>query len=117
MKFKLDENLPVEASIILRAAGFDVETIWDEQMAGASDGEVAQVCRQEDRVLITLDWHFSDIRNYPPREYPGIIILHLPQQDKETACAFIKRIPALLAQELVTGKLWIIEEKRLRIRS
>jgi predicted nuclease of predicted toxin-antitoxin system len=31
-KFKLDENLPQEAADLLRNAGYDAATIWDQQM-------------------------------------------------------------------------------------
>lgn len=30
MKFKIDENLPIEAAATLRHAGFDAETVLDE---------------------------------------------------------------------------------------
>ena len=41
MKFKIDENLPVEAAITLRDSGFDAETIGDETLSGAGDQTVA----------------------------------------------------------------------------
>lgn len=116
MKFKLDENLPAEAASCLIAGGHEVETVLDEKMGGAKDVTIASVCRAEGRALITLDWHFADIRNYPPADYPGIVVLNPPGQDKTTVCTFVARIPALVEREVVAGKLWILEEKRLRVR-
>ena len=66
MKFKLDENMPIEAADLLRNAAYDAETVDDEQLAGHIDPVIAQVCKQEGRILITLDLDFSDIRHYPP---------------------------------------------------
>jgi len=43
MRAKLDENVPVEAAELLRAAGWDCETIYDEGLAGADDPKVAAV--------------------------------------------------------------------------
>lgn len=63
MKFKLDENLPVEAAALLREAGHDALTILDQQMGGQTDDEIIQVCTQEKRALITLDLDFSDIKS------------------------------------------------------
>jgi len=31
MKFKIDENLPVEAAELLKGAGYDAMTVWEEQ--------------------------------------------------------------------------------------
>ena len=41
MRFKIDENLPVEAALSLRNAGHDVLTIHDQQMVGDPDPQVA----------------------------------------------------------------------------
>jgi predicted nuclease of predicted toxin-antitoxin system len=66
MKFKLDENLPIEASIMLREAGHDSLTVLDQKMGGKTDNEIIQICSQEHRALITLDLDFADIKTYPP---------------------------------------------------
>jgi predicted nuclease of predicted toxin-antitoxin system len=75
MRAKLDGNVPVEAAGLLRAAGWDCETIYDEGLAGADDPKVAAVCQAEVRVLFTLDLDFADIRTYPPGDYAGIVVL------------------------------------------
>jgi len=68
MRAKLDENLPVEAAELLRAAGWQCDTAYDEGLTGADDARVAAVCQAEARVLFTLDLDFADIRAYPPSE-------------------------------------------------
>jgi hypothetical protein len=40
MKFKLDENLPVEASALLREAGYDALTVLDENIGGEPDEHI-----------------------------------------------------------------------------
>ncbi len=82
MKFKVDENLPVETADILQAAGHEADTVYTEGIAGAADAAIAQICRKENRALITLDLGFSDIRSYPPSEFEGIIVLRVTRQDK-----------------------------------
>jgi len=54
VKFKIDENLPVEAAIALQDAGFDAETVVQEHMSGADDKVVAARVKSEERVLVTL---------------------------------------------------------------
>ncbi len=98
MKFKIDENLPQEAADILRAAGFDADTVWDESLSGADDQNIADRLRSESRALLTLDLDFANIRAYPPEEYPGIILLRLKAQDKATVLEYVRNVAALLKQ-------------------
>jgi Domain of unknown function (DUF5615) len=73
MKFKIDENLPIEPlAEYLKSQGNDAHTVYDEGIAGAKDEVIGRKCKQEERVLITLDQDFSDIRPYPPGLYSGI---------------------------------------------
>ena len=55
MKFKIDENAPVEAANILRAAGFTADTVGEENLSGADDSIVASTSQSEGRILVTLD--------------------------------------------------------------
>lgn len=82
MKFKLDENLPVEAADLLWKAGHDAVTVVEQHLGGSADSDIAAVCQQEGRVLITLDRDFADIRAYPPGSFCGLIVLRLKRQDK-----------------------------------
>ena len=77
MRFKLDENLPVEFASLFRRSGRDAVTVLDQGLGGARDPELASVCSEEGRVLVTFDTDFSDIRTYPPKASSGIIVLRL----------------------------------------
>jgi predicted nuclease of predicted toxin-antitoxin system len=114
--FKIDENLPVETADLLRAAGHNAETVHDESLTGADDPVLAVRVRSEGRVLVTLDLGFSDIRAYPPLDYPGIIVLRSKRQDKQTVLALVARFIPLIAIEPLARKLWIVEADRVRIR-
>jgi predicted nuclease of predicted toxin-antitoxin system len=117
MRFKVDENLPIDAAELLRANGHDAMTIFDQQMVGEPDPKVASVCKAEERAIITLDLDFSDIRTYPPSAYPGIIILRPRTQSKPDVLALLdKLIPLLGGREPLAGNLWIVQENGIRIR-
>ena len=75
LRFKLDENLPSAVKHLLSKLGHDALTALDQELGGRTDDEVANVCNAEDRILITFDLDFSDIRQYPPNSHPGIWIL------------------------------------------
>lgn len=80
MKFKLDENLPELVRESLSELGRDAHTVAEEGLSGAQDEAVLQACIAEDRILITLDLDFSDIRSYPPGSYPGGWVLRPAKQ-------------------------------------
>ena len=116
VRFKIDENLPIEVSALLREAGHDAVTVLDEELGGCPDSDIAVVCKSEHRVLITLDTDFSNIRAYPPNEFCGIIVLRLTEQAKPGILGIIPRVISALNTEALDQSLWVVETDRIRIR-
>lgn len=75
MRIKLYENLPASAAAVLRRAGHDVDTVVDEQLAGAADRTVLDAACRDDRIVVTLDHCFGDVRVYPPGSHSGVLVL------------------------------------------
>jgi len=115
MKFKIDENLPVEIATLLEENGYSALTVLQQQLCGKSDANIAKVCQREKRVLVTLDTDFADIRSYPPSEFSGLIILRLKKQDKPYVLSVANRFLKILPHEPLERHLWIVEEGRIRI--
>ncbi|MDF5714819.1 MAG: DUF5615 family PIN-like protein [Rhizonema sp. NSF051] len=82
MKFKIDENLPVELANLLQEAGYDAMTVNQQNLSGEKDPKLMDLCQQEGRVLVTLDLDFADIRSYPPKQFLGIMVLRAIRQGK-----------------------------------
>ena len=116
MLFKTDENLPVEIAELLANAGHDAKTVNEQQLQGTQDPALINICSNENRVLVTLDMDFSDIRDYPPSELSGIIVLRVGRQSKRHLIETFKRILPLIDSEPLKQHLWIVEETRVRIR-
>lgn len=116
MKFKIDENLPSEVARLLTSAGHDAETVFDEGLVGAADQNIIEVCNTEGRAIVTLDLDFSNVRAYPPKDHVGLIVLRLRQQDKPHVLNVVGQILDMLESEQLIGRLWIVEEGRVRIR-
>lgn len=117
MRFKIDENLPIDAALLLVNAGHDALTVLDQNLNGAADTRIATVCREEQRAIVTFDLDFSDIRKYPPSEYHGLVVLRLLRQDRDYVLDELTRLLPVLEQETLSGTLWIVDEDRIRIRS
>lgn len=116
MKVKAGENLPREVADLFREAGPDAITVGDEGLSGRPDGTIASLVRREERVLVTLDLGFSDVRAYPPEHYAGLVVLRLNRQDKPPVLEVIARLIPVFAREEPKGHLWIVEEHQVRIR-
>lgn len=112
MNFKTDENLPIEVANLLREYGHNAMSVTEQQLSGHPDTDVAEVCRLEKRVLVTLDLDFADIRAYPPENYPGIIVLRPGLQSIEAILRLLERAIQMLLMEPLQGRLWIVNEQR-----
>jgi len=77
---------------------------------------IYQIIQGEGRVIVTLDLDFSDIRTYIPSESQGVIVLRMATQDKDSILRTIDRVIPLLASEPISGRLWIVDGDRVRIR-
>ena len=116
MDFKLDENLHPDTADLLRQQGHNAATVYEQGLRDRPDPEIARVCIQEGRALITLDLDFSDLRKFPPTDHSGIVVLRLGSQSRRSVLAAVQRILPLIESEPLSGFLWIVDEIHVRIR-
>jgi len=74
------------------------------------------VCCQEQRAIVTLDLDFADIREYPPEDYPGLIVLRVGSQARPHVLRVISQAFELFEHQPLAGHLWIVSESGVRIR-
>jgi hypothetical protein len=99
----------------LRAAGQDVATVPEQGMTSAPDREVIEVCRRENRCLVTLDLDFANPLIFRPSEYAGIAVLRLPPKPTpDDLLELVDRLAAELATTSIEGRLWVVEHHRIR---
>ena len=118
MKFLLDANMPRSSAALLQELGHECADVRDILPHGAPDGAVASYAREHNLVLITRDFDFADIRNYPPADFDGIIVIEVPDDAIVTQINSVVRSfvghPKLL--ERLPGRLAIVESWRVRFR-
>lgn len=116
MKFKIDENLPVELVRDLSAAGHDACTVGDQQMTGCKDAYLLQRIREEGRILMTMDKGIGNIRQYLLGYYAGTILFRPMRSGKGYVLAFIRRhLPRVLLIPL-WERLVVVSESGIRFR-
>lgn len=115
VRFKLDENLPRDAQVLLSDAGHDAQTVLEERLGGSADPEILDACLNEKRLLVTFDLDFSDIRLYPPASQNGIWVLRPRTQSIDHTLALLRRALGILKSEQTESRLWIVEPDQVRI--
>lgn len=119
MRFLIDADLPRATGESLRRAGHDAFDARDIGLGDAKDSDIAAYAQAHQLCLLTGDFDFADIRNYPPHLYAGIVVFTLP---RHATVAFILQLVDIFLQQTAVltrlpGRLAIVEPGRVRMRS
>jgi predicted nuclease of predicted toxin-antitoxin system len=115
MKFKLDENFGATVHEIFLRRGLDCQTVAGEELTGADDPEVLAAAVAEDRVLVTLDRDFTNVLLYPPETTAGVAVVQLGRRaSRQLLVAVLDSFLTACENQLLRGKLWILEPGRIR---
>ena len=113
MKLLADENFPRPAVEALRALGFDLAWV-SEQDSGASDEQVLAVCVREGRTLLTFDKDFGELAFH--RQSPadcGVILFRVSPQSPEEVAAIASA--AIASRESWSGYFSVVTRGRIRM--
>ncbi len=116
MRVKLDENMPAALAELLRSEGHETSTVSEEGLSGADDPNVLDAAAFEDRLLMTFDTDFADIRTYPPGSHAGIVVFRLSDQRWSVLQEPARSLLDLGVLERLHGGLAIVDETRVRTR-
>ncbi len=115
MTFMADENFPRPALEALRNAGWEVFSVAEE-CAGISDEEVAALCSESHRVLLTFDKDFGELvfrRGLSAGS--GVVLFRLiPESPEEEADRRLGAASNL--SRIINGTFCVITRERIRVR-
>ncbi|MCJ7547116.1 MAG: DUF5615 family PIN-like protein [Deltaproteobacteria bacterium] len=119
LRFFTDHCVPSSIIQAIRDAGYEVLLLKDHIPTEASDEVVISKAQELDAILVSLNGDFSDIANYPPAQYKGIIALQV-RNHPEIIPQLISRLKDFLSShadmKYFAGKLFLVEAHRIRIR-
>jgi predicted nuclease of predicted toxin-antitoxin system len=98
MKLKLDENLPESLLSDLSGLGHDVDNVRIEGLAGSHDAAIWRAAQEAQRILITQDMDFGDVRRFMPGTHHGLILVRLRRPGR---LALARRIRSVFTTESV----------------
>ena len=116
MKLKLDENLSRYLKPALEQLGNDVTTAAEENLLSRPDIEIASAACRENRILLTLDIEFADLRKYPPGSHPGIILFRPISLGPLSVNAFISNFSKEMDFSKFCGCVVVVDPARVRVR-
>jgi len=116
VRFKLDENLPVELGADLRALGHDTDTVLEEGLRGAPDVRVVNAAFAAGRILMTLDKGIANIQRYPKQEHAGVVLFRPDASGRKAVTEFVReRLKSVLELKLA-NQLTVVGPSRIRFR-
>lgn len=117
LRFLVDEDLPRSLAGALRASGFEAADVRDVGLRSADDMSVFNRSIDEQRVLLSGDLGFGNLRRFPLGSHWGIGVVRYPNEaSPETVIAAVIEAMQDVDEIQIRGGLMIIEPGRIRVR-
>ena len=114
MTFLADENFPRPALDALRKAGWDVLSIAEE-CPGISDEEVAALCAEQQRILLTFDKDFGElIFRRGLSAGSGVVLFPFTPESPDEAAELA--LGLVQSQADLSGSFCVVSRYRIRVR-
>jgi predicted nuclease of predicted toxin-antitoxin system len=116
LKFLVDMQLSPALAVWLHQKGNDVKHAFDAGLGRASDEEILEAARKEDRVVITADLDFPRLLALIGAKGPGLILFRGGDFSEKQIVELMTRVlKAIPAEEFATS-LIVVDKKRIRKR-
>ena len=112
MKFLADECVYLVTVRLLRGLGHSVLTVHEAGLDGQPDEQILEFAQNENRILLTADLDFSNIRRYPPKSYCGIIVLKIRPYNANEVHATLQHFLAATNEASIRETLVIVDRNK-----
>jgi predicted nuclease of predicted toxin-antitoxin system len=118
VRFLIDNALSPAVAIELNRAGHDAVHVRDLGMQKASDEEIFNRARADERVVVSADTDFGTLLATRKQTSPSVILFRHGSQHRPTDQAeLLKNNLPQLVSALENGSIVVIEPDRVRIRA
>jgi predicted nuclease of predicted toxin-antitoxin system len=119
LRFFADHCIPNSIIQELQDAGCSVLRLKDHIPIESPDSKVIEITQEFDAILLSLNGDFTNILNYPPDRYKGIIAFQV-RNHPETIPYLMRRLLSYISlhpdMDFYKGKLILLEVHRIRIQ-
>ena len=116
MRLLLDQGLPRSSAEILRNKGWDIQHTGEIGISRATDRQILEYARDEQRIVITLDCDFHAILAVENLDSPSVVRIRQEGLRGPDLTELIEKIWIRIGEQLKNGAMATITEKTMRIR-
>ena len=115
MKFLLD--MPVSAMLldVLEVYGHEGVHAYQIGKSRATDVELLEIARQEDRVIITADLDFPRLLALSSAAGPGLVLFRGGNYSDIEMCNLLEQVIKQVPAEMLETSVCVVDKKRIRI--
>ncbi len=115
MKFLANENFPFPSIQLIRQAGFEVNSISEENF-GITDFEVLDIASQNEQIILTFDKDYGEIIfKHKPLNPPAVVFFRFKGNSPSEAGLLLLNL-ILKEKIILEGCFTVVEEESIRQR-
>ena len=112
----LDQGVSRSYSEILTRSGWDVTHVSEYGMSRASDADILERAKTEQRVCITLDADFHALLALAAEAGPSVVRVRREGLDAKALAALVETVWPHVEESLVAGAMVTVTDRSVRIR-
>jgi len=116
LRFLADMNVSPLTVAALATEGLDIVRVSSPLPPHASDNDILNLARQQERVVITQDIDFSTLLALGGHDQPSLVTLRLLNTDPEVVTQRLRQTLPQIQAALRSGCAVTIEDDNVRIR-
>lgn len=114
-KFLADENVAPRVIETLREEKFDILSVYEEKLSGASDEKILKLAQRQRRIILTHDKDFGHLIHRPNQKHGGVILLRLKNQSPQNVIHHLTLFLKRIKPEKIKNRLVVFQEGKIRI--
>ena len=116
-KILVDQNIPKRAMDWLKQKGFEIVTLADANLRGATDKKIAAFAIRNKMAVLTQDVDFAKMYHTLYRRRLAVILVNTKEGTTQSIIQALDKAQSRLNLKNVQNQLVIITERRIRIVS
>jgi len=116
MRILLDQGLPRSAAVQLRMAGVDAVHVGERGLSRATDLEILDYARREQRVCVTLDADFHALLAVRSEHGPSVVRIRIEGLKGSELAELLLRIWPRIEPAVASGAMVTVTQQSIRIR-